>query len=405
MRDPKKKKVTGKEIDQKDVESRKEQADEPVLERRTPGMVAIGSLDAHEYPPARLRQQYKAYRTLKVSDIDAHPAIIDPQRLAHDALPDAIFLDRWLAPESLSDAFDRFTGGCTSQQAPRTSVGPLPKMRYGTTALTVYRTGLEIIPSILPPQVQIQLLSKLLHRDLSDQRHQTNLHLHYNVTYPDASRLSRAIPNGHSPSFFEDTLDRAICPKDSSVHLPLTVQSILNRKLRWMTLGGQYNWTEKRYPAGEPPPFPSDISALLNAMFPATQPEAAIVNVYSPGDTLNIHRDVSEDCDTGLISISFGCEGLFMVGHADNSDLAVVRLRSGDAVYMGGASRVSWHAVPRIVPASCPDWLQDWPGDSGEDGNGRFQQWKGWMAGKRVNLNVRQMRPTTPVLSIPSGGK
>ncbi|KAK2865373.1 hypothetical protein FQN49_003634 [Arthroderma sp. PD_2] len=348
-------------------------------------MVAIGSLDAHEYPPARLRQQYKTYRTLKACDIDFHPAIIDPRKLAHDALPDAVSLDRWLTPGLLSDAFDRFTGGYKARHIPQTAVGPLPVYTHRDIP------GLEIIPSMLPPQVQVELLSRLLHRDLSDQRHQTNLHLHYNVTYPDASGATR---DSHRPSFFEDSLDRPIFPKDTSVHTPLTVQSILNRKLRWMTLGGQYNWSEKRYPAGPPPPFPSDISALLHALFPATQPEAAIVNVYSPGDTLNIHRDVSEECDTGLISISLGCEGLFMVGHADNSELAVIRLRSGDAVYMGGASRVSWHAVPRIVPATCPDWLRDWPGD-GDDA--RSQQCKGWMAGKRVNLNVRQMKPANAI--------
>ncbi|KAM5436464.1 hypothetical protein MferCBS31731_005742 [Microsporum ferrugineum] len=353
-------------------------------------MVAISSLDAHEHPPARLRQQYKAYRSLKIYDIDTHPAIIDLQRDAHsDGLADGISLDRWLDLESLRTAFDRFIGGYVAQDVPQAPLESLPVYTHRDIP------GLEIIPSILPPQVQRALLSKLLHLDLSDQRHQTNLHLHYNVTYPDASCLSGVGNATDRPSFFEDSLSRSILPKDSSIHSPLTVQSILSRKLRWMTLGGQYNWSEKRYPASPPPPFPLDISHLLQTIFPATQPEAAIVNVYSPGDTLHIHRDVSEECDTGLISISFGCEGLFTISHTDNSNLAAIRLRSGDAVYMGGASRVSWHGVPRIIPDTCPVWLRDWPGDASEDG--RFQQCKGWMAAKRVNLNVRQMKPTNPI--------
>ncbi|EFE40988.1 hypothetical protein TRV_04279 [Trichophyton verrucosum HKI 0517] len=355
-------------------------------------MGAIGSLDAHEHPPARLRQQYKAYRALKVPDIDSHPAIIDLRRDDDsDSLPNGISLDRWLTQGSLEAAFSQFMGGCDVRGVPQPAAEPLPVYTHRDIP------GLEIIPSILPPGVQVELLSRLLHRDLSDQRHQTNLHLHYNVTYPDASCLPGIRQTGDNPSFFEDSLSRSILPKDSSVHTPLTIQSMLNRKLRWMTLGGQYDWTKKCYPAGQPPPFPLDISHLLQGIFPATQPEAAIVNVYSPGDTLHIHRDVSEECDTGLISISFGCDGLFMVSHADNSDLAVIRLRSGDAVYMDGASRVSWHGVPRILPDTCPSWLQDWPGDASKKGGGRFQQWSGWMAAKRVNLNVRQMKPSGPI--------
>jgi alkylated DNA repair protein alkB family protein 1 len=56
-------------------------------------------------------------------------------------------------------------------------------------------------------------------------------------------------------------------------------------------------------------------------------------------------------------------------------------------VYMSGESRFAWHGVPQIVAGSCPQYLRDWPnGDKGE-----HEEWKGWMAGKRVNLNVRQM--------------
>lgn len=255
------------------------------------------------------------------------------------------------------------------------------------------------------------MLSRLLHRDLSDDQHQTNIHLHYDVSYPAFSNPSQqpsheaTAATGSSstvsrhPSFFADELDRLVSPKDPSVHSPISVRSLLDRRLRWMTLGGQYNWTDKRYPTSPPPPFPHDIAALLRGIFPQTEPEAAIVNVYSPGDTLNVHRDVSEECDTGLISISFGCEALFMIAYADSSDFAVLKLRSGDAVYMNGASRFSWHAVPKIMPSTCPEWLQQWPGadDDGDDaatpGSNRYQQWKGWMAGKRVNLNVRQMKP------------
>jgi len=78
---------------------------------------------------------------------------------------------------------------------------------------------------------------------------------------------------------------------------------------------------------------------------------------------------------------------------------------------MSGASRYAWHGVPKVLRGSCPAWMEDWPLESkgtsadadleteavrgGTDGGGdahqRYEEWKGWMRGKRINLNVRQM--------------
>lgn len=185
-----------------------------------------------------------------------------------------------------------------------------------------------------------------------------------------------------------------------SIHKPLSISQFLNRKLRWMTLGGQYNWTKKAYPLGVPPDFPEDIAALIRGIFPHIRPEAAIVNVYSPGDTLSIHRDVSESSDAGLVSISLGCEAIFIVGLEDPSTKVtrhtVIRLRSGDAVYMTGPSRFAWHGVPQILADTCPPWLSAWPAggndsEAASQDDSRFEPWRGWMVNKRVNLNVRQL--------------
>ena len=77
--------------------------------------------------------------------------------------------------------------------------------------------------------------------------------------------------------------------------------------------------------------------------------------------------------------------------------IVTLRLRSGSAVYMSGESRFAWHGVPAIVAGTCPEYLQDWPAASAEgekddeEGGGEYEAWRGWMANKRVNLNVRQM--------------
>lgn len=246
-----------------------------------------------------------------------------------------------------------------------------------------------MIPSLFPPTIQAELLSRLFHRDLSNPTHKTNLHLHYDVTYPPKSDEQNTTPD----SFFADDPTRVLQPKDPQVHKPLTIQNVLDKKLRWVTLGGQYDWTAKVYPEEAPPPFPKDVAELLRAAFPETDAQAAILNLYSAGDTLSAHRDVSEDCDVGLISVSFGCDGLFLVSHDDGNGCEVIRLRSGDAVYMNGASRFAWHGVPKILPSTCPAWLADWPSEQDVSGTSppAWPMWKGWMSGKRVNLNVRQM--------------
>ena len=124
------------------------------------------------------------------------------------------------------------------------------------------------------------------------------------------------------------------------------------------------------------------------------------MNIYSPGDTLSIHRDVSEDSEKGLVSMSLGCDALFVIGlgseEDENCSHLVIRLRSGDIVYMSGKARFAWHGVPRIIPNTCPPSLRCWPAthdplNSDVELQGPFEAWRDWMSNKRVNLNVRQV--------------
>lgn len=132
-------------------------------------------------------------------------------------------------------------------------------------------------------------------------------------------------------------------------------------------------------------------------------PEAAISNFYSPGDKLSPHRDVSEKSNKGLVSISIGCDALFLIGFAPvtsskgkseeereaecRDHILLVRLRSGDVVVMDKQSRWAWHAVPKVIAGTSPEWFNDWPCPKEVNG----EAWRGWMKRKRVNLNVRQM--------------
>jgi DNA alkylation damage repair protein AlkB len=227
--------------------------------------------------------------------------------------------------------------------------------------------------------------------------HLTNIHTHYDISYPPlGSSFFSMSPKSSTP---------VAEPIDPAVHKPLNVSQLLNKKMRWMTLGGQYDWTAKRYPEAPPPSFPSDVKHLLENMFTNTKAEAAIVNLYSPGDTLSVHRDVAESSATGLISISLGCDAIFIIGTSsepakpadgttstqpNDERVLAIRLRSGSAVYMSGNSRFAWHGVPQIVPNTCPTYLENWPASEAPE-DVEFEAWRGWMQKKRINVNVRQM--------------
>lgn len=245
----------------------------------------------------------------------------------------------------------------------------------------------------MTPQVQVALLERLLHRDLSNPIHNTNIDLHFNLRDLKHTPLPSNGSNEDSNSFFSISQETFVAPHDATIHKPITIKQLLESKLRWVTLGGQYDWTNKTYPSEPPPGFPQDIATLMQGLFPNVDAQAAIVNFYSPGDTLSVHRDVSEECDNGLISASIGCDCIFMIGNQNGSSASAVRLRSGDVLLMSGESRFAWHAVPKIVADTCPSWLEDWPVID-KTAREHYLGWRGWIRNKRINLNIRQMHQT-----------
>ncbi|KAH8684465.1 hypothetical protein BGZ60DRAFT_523678 [Tricladium varicosporioides] len=249
--------------------------------------------------------------------------------------------------------------------------------------------GLTILPGLLPAIVQQTLLECLLHRELSRPENKTNLHLHYNITYPQKSYPHSTPGKADADTFFStNPLCNSFQPKNPGENKALTNYTVLEKSLRWITLGGQYDWTKKEYPNEVPPKFPEDIARLVEAIFTDMKAQAAIVNLYSAKDKLSLHRDVSEEADRGLVSISLGCSCIFVIGTQDKQTgelhHKVLMLNSGDVVYMSGESRFAWHGVPKILPDTCPDYLRQWPGPA-------FPEWQEWMTRKRINLNIRQM--------------
>ncbi|TGZ84405.1 hypothetical protein EX30DRAFT_338932 [Ascodesmis nigricans] len=343
-------------------------------------------INPHLPPPAYIKAAHKALQHSTSSPISTWTLSSSPFSV-HSTIP----------ASTLSAAFTTFSPSTVLT----TSLKDVP------VYTPVSHPGLFILPSLLPPEIQLSLLNSLLITHLSStDTNRTNLHLHYSLPPPPFSLLTA--PDNHH-----------LQPIDPSVHKPLMAHRARERKLRWMTLGGQYDWTNKRYPRagetnhGEPtdlteaekaaaPLFPPDLSALISTLWPDIIPQAAIVNVYSPGDTLAPHRDVAESSNAGLVSISIGCDGVFMIARPEQSGeikkdgehegaqgkedgILSLRLHSGDVVVMSAEMRRAWHSVPKIIAGTCPEEIGEWPG---EEGGGIA---RGWVKGKRVNFNVRQM--------------
>ncbi|CAI8598077.1 unnamed protein product [Vicia faba] len=134
--------------------------------------------------------------------------------------------------------------------------------------------------------------------------------------------------------------------------------SSLLRKLRWSTLGLQFDWSNRNYNVSlQHNKIPEALCELAKQLakpaLPAGvefQPEAAIVNYFASGDTLGGHLDDMEaDWSKPIVSLSLGCKAIFLLGGKSREDAPLAMfLRSGDVVLMAGEARECFHGVPRI---------------------------------------------------------
>ncbi|OTA80856.1 hypothetical protein M434DRAFT_85951 [Hypoxylon sp. CO27-5] len=348
----------------------------------------LTTLDAHEQPDDELKATWKKYSRTDHKDFISHPDI-DELDITNDK--STFKLAGHIPAERLLSSFKKLEGADWDEEQ---------EVQNAPFYFHPLLPGLLIFPSLIPPRTQKALLSRMIHRDLSNPIHQTNLHLHYDLPYRQEEEEGNKDDSSRSFFSYSPNAPAKFLPKDPTVHKPLSIKQVLERRLSWVTLGGQYDWTNRLYPNQPPPGFPLDIANFLQTLFPDTLAQAAIVNFYTPGDTMMMHRDVSEESDKGLVSLSIGCDALFMIapnnykvhatsdgGEVPKKPYLLLRLRSGDAIYMTQESRYAWHGVPKVLKDTCPDFIADWPAE-----DGKFGEWKGWMRNKRINLNVRQMR-------------
>jgi alkylated DNA repair protein (DNA oxidative demethylase) len=133
-----------------------------------------------------------------------------------------------------------------------------------------------------------------------------------------------------------------------------------------MTNCGPLGWvTDKergyRYQAIHPetgrawPPIPAALLELWRelARYPAP-PEACLVNYYAESAKMGLHQDKDEeDFAAPVLSVSLGDTGIFRAGGRSRKDpTRAFELKSGDVVMLGGADRLAYHGIDRILTGS-----------------------------------------------------
>jgi DNA oxidative demethylase len=137
---------------------------------------------------------------------------------------------------------------------------------------------------------------------------------------------------------------------------PMTVRMTNCGPLGWVTDERGYRYEPTHPETGEPwPPIP-DI--LLSAWRELSQyphpPEACLINVYGPDARMGLHQDRDEeDFSAPVVSLSLGDTCLFRIGGTRRNDpTRSLKLASGDALVLGGAARLAFHGVARIMPGT-----------------------------------------------------
>ena len=200
---------------------------------------------------------------------------------------------------------------------------------------------------------------------------------------PGALHLAGYVPVDRQRALVERC--RALMDGDVPAYVPV-VRGGGRMHVRMLCLGRHWNGKVYAYEAtrsdfdGKPaPPLPDEFRALAREIAAAAgmslEADLCILNYYGADGRMGLHQDKDESersiaAGLPIVSISLGDTARFLFGGTTRRDpVEALRLESGDAFVFGGAARLRYHGVSRIMPATAPPLLE--------------------MAG-RINLTFRQ---------------
>ena len=83
-------------------------------------------------------------------------------------------------------------------------------------------------------------------------------------------------------------------------------------------------------------------------------PECCLVNLYRAGAKMGLHQDRDEQArDAPVLSVSLGDDALFRIGgDTRKGPTSSVKLSSGDVLTFGGAARMAYHGIDKVIAGS-----------------------------------------------------
>ncbi len=137
---------------------------------------------------------------------------------------------------------------------------------------------------------------------------------------------------------------------------PFSVRMTNCGELGWVSDETGYRYEARHPETGRPWPPISEIAlrAWRELASHPDEPQACLVNFYAPEARMGLHQDRDEeDLAAPVLSLSLGDTGVFRYGGTSRGGpTRSVRLESGDALVIGGESRLIYHGVDRIIPDS-----------------------------------------------------
>jgi alkylated DNA repair protein (DNA oxidative demethylase) len=137
---------------------------------------------------------------------------------------------------------------------------------------------------------------------------------------------------------------------------PMSVRMSNCGPLGWVTDERGYRYQPTHPETSQPwPAMPAGVLAAWRALADYPHPpEACLINCYGADARMGLHQDRDEaEFAAPVVSLSLGDTCLFRIGGTTRGGATTsIRLASGDAVVLGGAARLAFHGVDRIMPGT-----------------------------------------------------
>ena len=134
---------------------------------------------------------------------------------------------------------------------------------------------------------------------------------------------------------------------------PLSVVMTNCGRLGWVADRASYRYIASHPDTGLPwPAIPPLATEAWSDICPAAPaPEACLINYYAAGARMGLHQDRDEDdLAAPVLSLTLGDTCVFRYGGTARRDpTRSLKLATGDALVLGGAARLAFHGVDRVL--------------------------------------------------------